>query len=108
MDVIQAIMNNTKLLIFSFLIIGATLFAGFKHKRDGSDLLPREKEFAENLSVKHRRIFCGQFNKKQRDLTIQYSKMRGIKGCSPNDAVIKVMHETGMHITHKKLLMENP
>lgn len=77
--------------------------AGPKHKRDGSNLPKKQREFAQHLSVKKRRIFCGRFNHLQRQLAIKYARGRGKDACStPDEAVLKVLEETGMSLAIKR------
>ena len=62
----------------------------------------REKEFATQLSIRQRKIFCGKFNEKQRQMAIKYSRGRGKDSCfTPDEAVTKVMEETGMSLAVK-------
>lgn len=71
-----------------------------KHRRDGERLPFKEKEFADLLSLRQRKIFCGQFNHKQREVAIKYAKGRGQDKCyTPDEAVLKVMEESGMSLT---------
>lgn len=85
-----------------FFTICAVGFSAPKHKRDGSNLPPKEQEFANQLSIKQRKIFCGQFNHEQRQVAIKYARGRGKDQCfTPDEAVRKVMEETGMSLAVK-------
>lgn len=94
-----------RLILIAALFIFATFSVGYtipKHRRDSEALPARDKEFAEKLSVRHRKIFCGQFNQIQRDEAIKYARGLGQdKCCTPDEAVLKVMEETGMSLAHK-------
>jgi len=73
-----------------------------KHPRDGKHLPRKEQEFAEQLSIYKRRIFCGQFNPKQRKMAMKYAAGAHQDACdTPDEAVIKVMEETGMSLAEK-------
>lgn len=62
----------------------------------------KEKEFADQLSVKQRRVYCRKFNHEQRELALKYARGRGKDACyTPDEAVIKVMEETGMPLAVK-------
>lgn len=90
-----------KLLIF--FLVPVLAFASPKHIRDGSNLPQKERKFAEKLSFQKRRIFCGRFNQSQRLEAIKYAKGRGQDAClTPDEAVVKVMEETGMSLAIKK------
>lgn len=85
-----------------FLLITSTVLAAPKHKRDGSNLPTKEKEFAGQLSIQQRKIFCGRFNYEQRQMAIKYARGRGKDQCfTPDEAVHKVMEETGMSLAGK-------
>jgi len=80
----------------------AALSAGPKHSRDGSYLPKREQQFAEQLSIHKRRIFCGQFNIAQRQTAMKYARGLGKDACyTPDEAVVKVMEETGMSLAER-------
>lgn len=84
------------------LCMGSIAYAGPKHKRDGSNLPSKEREFADMLSLYERKIFCGRFSHNQREIAIKYAKGRGKDQCyTPDDAVKKVMEETGMSLAVK-------
>ena len=84
-----------------FCITPVLLFAG--HKRDGADLPDKEKEFAQQLSVQKRRIYCGRFNQIQRLESIKYARGRGLDTCfTPDEAVTKVMEDSGMSLAIKR------
>lgn len=89
--------------VFLFpLILASILCMSAYHKRDGARLPPKEKEFAAQLSVRQRRVFCGRFNHVQRELAIKHAKGRGRDKCfTPDEAVTKVMEETGMPLAVK-------
>ncbi len=89
-----------KTLVF-FALLSTFCFAA-KHKRDGSNLPAKEKSFAEQLSIRQRKIFCGQFNEEQRLAAIRYAKGRGKDECAtPDEAVQRVMEETGMSLAER-------
>lgn len=89
-----------RLLVF-FALLTSFCF-GAKHKRDGSNLPVKEKSFAEKLSIRQRKIFCGQFNEEQRLSAIRYAKGRGKDQCAtPDEAVRRVMEETGMSLAER-------
>lgn len=84
------------------LFIVTTAYAGPKHIRDGSNLPAKEKEFAGQLSIKERKIFCGRFNNEQRQIAIKYTRGLGKDlCCTPDEAVKRVMEETGMSLAVK-------
>jgi len=90
-----------RILLF-FLILCSLAVAAPKHKRDGSNLPKKEKEFAQQLSIRQRKIFCGKFNQKQRQIAIKYARGRGKDQClTPDEAVRKVMEDTGMSLAVK-------
>lgn len=85
-----------------FFIISTSLYGAPKHIRDGSNLPPKERDFAAQLSIKERKIFCGQFNQKQRKIAIKYTRGLGKDlCCTPDEAVKRVMEETGMSLAVK-------
>lgn len=87
------------LFFLSFAFLG---YSAPKHCRDCSQLPPREKKFAEQLSTRKRRIFCGQFNHDQRQATMRYAIGHGKDVCyTPDEAVLKVMEESGMSLAYK-------
>lgn len=87
---------------FFLLILTSSLFGASKHRRDSTFLPAKEKEFAEQLSIKERKIFCGRFNSKQREMAIKLAMGRGKDSCfTPNEAVMRVMEETGMSLAVK-------
>jgi len=87
---------------FLVLCIAPTLLFA-RHKRDGSDLPDKEREFAEKLSVQKRRIYCGRFNRTQRLEAIKYARGRGQDACfTPDEAVTKVMEDSGMSLAIKR------
>ncbi len=89
-------------ILIIFLLITTAALAAPKHKRDGSNLPTKEKEFASQLSIQKRKIFCGRFNYEQRQLAIKYTRGRGMDQCfTPDEAVRKVMEETGMSLAGK-------
>lgn len=95
-------MRQFQMPLFLFIICIGFFCMGAKHVRDGSHLPSREKKFAEQLTIKKRRIFCGQFNHKQRQAAIKYARGRGKDSCfTPDEAVVKVMEETGMSLAVK-------
>ncbi len=95
-------MNRFGILGLLFLSLSIGGYSAAKHPRDCSRLPAREKRFSEELSIRQRRIFCGRFNHTQREMTINYAKGRGKQSCfTPDEAVFKVMEETGMSITVK-------
>ncbi len=88
--------------IFTLVLLnmGGLAEAGPKHRRDEVRLPEKEKEFAIQLSLRQRKIFCGQFNHLQRDEAIKYARGRGQDKCyTPDEAVLKVMEESGMSLT---------
>ncbi|NGX37280.1 MAG: hypothetical protein K1000chlam2_00434 [Chlamydiae bacterium] len=88
--------------IFPLLFLCVASVGEARHKRDGTNLPEREQEFAGQLSIRQRKVFCGQFNHSQRELAIKYAKGRGKDQCfTPNDAVGRVMEETGMSLAVK-------
>ena len=87
--------------LFLFLSVAVLCNGEVKHKRDGTNLPLSEKEFSEQLSIKLRKIFCGQFNPTQRELAIKYAEEIQEGMLTPDDAVIKVMEETGMSLSLK-------
>lgn len=88
--------------ILFFLVAVSFLTASPKHRRDEKHLPKKDQEFAEQLSLRHRKIFCGRFNAKQREMAVQYARGRGKDSCStPDEAVTKVMEETGMSLAVK-------
>lgn len=94
-----------RLVMIVTVFICGTMTIGYsapKHRRDSEALSNRDKEFAEGLSLRHRKIFCGQFSQIQRDETIKYARGLGQdKCCTPDEAVLKVMEETGMSLALK-------
>lgn len=91
-----------RVFLFVLLCIGCVSYAAPKHKRDGSNLPAKEREFADMLSLRERKIFCGRFSNHQREIAIKYAKGRGRDKCyTPDDAVRKVMEETGMSLAIK-------
>lgn len=91
-----------RLFILAALLLLVPAFSSPKNRGDSEALSYRDKEFAHQLSVRHRKIFCGQFSQAQRDAAIKYA--RGIgqdKCCTPEEAVLKVMEETGMSLAYK-------
>jgi len=85
-----------------FLSFASLSHATPKRLRDGSHLPAKEQEFAKQLSLRQRRIFCGQFNHEQRQDALKYAMGRGKDSCyTPDEAVIKVMEETGMSLSVK-------
>ena len=91
-----------RLFLLVVLLCACGGFAGPKHKRDGSNLPAKEQAFAEMLSLRQRKIFCGRFNERQREIAMKYAKGRGKDRCyTPDDAVKKVMEETGMSLAVK-------
>lgn len=89
--------------IILFCLVPVLVFGASKHKRDGSDLPAKEREFAQQLTVQKRRIYCGRFNQSQRLEAIKYARGRGCDQClTPDEAVIKVMEETGMSLAIKR------
>ena len=85
---------------FIFLFFPALLLAGGKHKRDGANLPENEKKFAQLLGVHYRRVYCGNFSQSQRLSAIKYSSSRSHDTMlSPNEAVVKVMEESGLPLT---------
>ena len=94
-------MEDMRILVI-FLLVTTAALAGPKHKRDGSNLPIKEKEFASHLSIRQRKIFCGKFNYEQRQMAIKYTRGRGMDQCfTPDEAVRKVMEETGMSLAGK-------
>lgn len=88
--------------VLILLLLPLLAIASPKHKRDGSNLPSKEREFAEQLSIRQRRIFCGQFNQAQRLAAIKFARGRGQDKCyTPDEAVVKVMEETGMSLASK-------
>lgn len=95
-------MKWTKLLIFLCVISTTFCEAKQKHYRDGSNLPQKEREFAQLLSLRERRIFCGRFNHKQRMAAIKYASGRRKDSClTPDEAVVRVMEDTGMSLAVK-------
>lgn len=91
-----------RIIYFLFLIVSTSLFAAPKHKRDGSNLPHSEQQFAGQLSIRQRKIFCGQFNHDQRKTAISYAKGRNQdQCCTPDEAVRRVMEESGMSLAVK-------
>ncbi len=91
-----------RIFLIALLCVGSVAFAGPKHKRDGSNLPVKEREFADMLSLRERKIFCGRFSHSQRETAIKYAKGRRQDECyTPDDAVKKVMEETGMSLAVK-------
>lgn len=89
-------------IVLFFLCFVSFCFAAPKHKRDGTTLPRKEREFAEQLSIKQRKIFAGRFSHAQRELTIRYARGRGKDSClTPDEAVLRVMEETGMSLAVK-------
>lgn len=85
-----------------FLSVTCLGICGPKHARDGKQLPQAEQEFAQQLSVYKRRIFCGQFNAKQRQMAMRYAAGVHSDSCAtPDEAVLKVMSETGMSLVEK-------
>ncbi|NGX59285.1 MAG: hypothetical protein KR126chlam3_00433 [Chlamydiae bacterium] len=84
------------------LLITSTVFAAPKHIRDGSNLPRKDQEFADQLSIRQKKIFCGKFNHEQRQIAIKYTRGRGQDQCyTPDEAVRRVMEETGMSLAVK-------
>jgi len=95
-------MRRFRILLVLFMSCIGLLYCGMKHSRDGSHLPAREKKFAEQLTIRKRRIFCGRFNHEQRQAAIKYARGRGKDSCfTPDEAVVKVMEETGMSLAVK-------
>lgn len=91
-----------RILLFLLFLFSISLFAGPRHKRDGSNLPSIEKEFASQLSIRQRKIFCGQFNQTQRQMAIKYASNRNKDmSCTPDEAVKRVMEESGMSLAIK-------
>lgn len=91
------------------LLVMTVAFGSPKHRRDSEALSTRDQEFAEQLSGRHRRIFCGQFNQTQRDESIKFARGVGQdKCCTPDEAVLRVMEKTGMSLAFKGRLKELP
>ncbi len=91
--------------IYTLLLVGITALghSGLKHSRDGGLLPKRDQEFANQLSIRQRKIFCGRFNQAQRDSALKYARGRGMdKCCTPDESVVKVMEETGMSLAVKR------
>ena len=73
-----------------------------RHIRNESRLPAKDKEFASKLTIEKRKIFCGRFNYKQRDMAMKYAIGRRQDQClTPDEAVIRVMEETGMSLAVK-------
>ena len=84
------------------IVVCSSVFGSPKHRRDGTLLPEKEKEFSTQLSIRQRKIFCGKFNEKQRKMAIKYARGRGKDSCfTPDEAVTKVMEETGMSLAVK-------
>lgn len=84
------------------LMLASCLFGVSKHRRDGLDLPKKEQEFAGKLSLRMRKVFCGRFNHKQRQMAIKMARGRGHDRClTPDEAVVRVMEETGMSLAVK-------
>ena len=90
--------NNMKYYFILFLTtMIAVAFAAPQHCRDCCRLPVQEQEFANHLSIIKRKIFCGKFSEAQRQTAMQYA--RG--SLSPEEAVVRVMQETGMSLAVK-------
>lgn len=92
------------LLLMTLCVLGTSSVATSapKHRRDSESLSDRDKEFAEQLSARHRKIFCGRFNQEQRDEALKFARGIGKDKCwTPDEAVLKVMEETGMSLAFK-------
>ncbi|NGX39846.1 MAG: hypothetical protein KR126chlam1_01180 [Chlamydiae bacterium] len=75
---------------------------GIKQLRRIAHLPGPERTFARQLSVRQRRIFCRQFSASQREIAIQYATGEWKDSClTPDEAVLKVMEETGMSLAAK-------
>lgn len=72
-------------------------FATSQHCRDCCRLPVEEQEFANQLSIVKRKIFCGKFSNAQRQTAMEYAK----EELSPEEAVVRVMQETGMSLAVK-------
>lgn len=73
-----------------------------KHIRNESRLPSKEKEFASKLTLEKKKIFCGRFNYEQRRLAMKYAIGRRQDHClTPDEAVVRVMEETGMSLAVK-------
>ncbi|MBS0629644.1 MAG: hypothetical protein JSS30_05405 [Verrucomicrobia bacterium] len=89
------------------LLLCSICYAAPQKRRSSEALSTRDKEFAERLSARHRRIFCGQFNQTQRDETVKYARGVGQdKCCTPDEAVLKVMEDMGMSLAFKGRIKE--
>lgn len=98
--------NKNMRYVFCFLFFASSCFSSLKQKRDEANLLYKEKEFAEKLSIRQRKIFCRQFTHNQRQAAISYAK-GNVESCySPDEAVFKVMEETGMSLAMKRKSIE--
>ena len=83
---------------FLLLALCGPLAAAPLHDRTGERLPLEEREFAQSLSLKYRRIFCGRFNAEQRKAAITLA----LSEISPDAAVLLVMEEIGLGLSVKK------
>lgn len=83
-------------LLFILLSLVSVTEASPRHCRDCSRLSQVEQDFAAKLSVSKRKIFCGKFSDAQRR-----AAMRRASQSSPDEAIVKVMEETGMPLAVK-------
>ncbi len=72
-------------------------FAAPQHCRDCCQLPAQEQEFANQLSIVKRKVFCGKFSNAQRQAAMKYAE----EHISPEEAVVRVMQETGMPLAVK-------
>lgn len=86
----------TCILVFMW---GQGAFATPPHVRYKTHLSVKDQEFSQKLSRQQRKIFCGQFSQSQREKAIRYVVQ---EAKNPDEAVIRVMEETGMPLVTKR------
>lgn len=84
------------ILVFAW---GQGAFAAPLNVRYKAHLSAKDQEFSQKLSRRQRKIFCGQFSQSQREKALRYV-VQGAK--DPDEAVIRVMEETGMPLATKR------
>lgn len=84
------------ILVFAW---GQVMFATPSHIRYKTHLSEKDQEFSQKLSRQQRKIFCGQFSQSQREKAIRYVVQ---EAKNPDEAVIRVMEETGMPLATKR------
>lgn len=81
------------------IFLGQNVYSLPRNLRYSTHLSVRDQEFAKQLSRRHKKIFCGQFNQAQREKAVRYA-IQGVK--KPDEAVMRVMEETGMPLATKR------